>query len=132
MTKEQWKVVETELSGFFGDVTLMCDGFELGLICVNVNRRLEICIFVNGKVEGAWALKDCEERRRFHRPVRISAHSSKFKKSLKDIGKKTLKKHGVDLDEKLTCYTTFWPTFKPLKAHLIKNNPSIELVKVGI
>jgi len=127
MTKQEWARVEAELSSPYGSIKLICDGYELLLHATLVKRRLMIGFFVDDHWKGKWMLEDCEHRRRFFRRTEKSLWNAKSKASLKKAGKKLLKSIGMDPEEKIVSYSSHWPSFRPLKAHLIKNNTSIEL-----
>lgn len=126
MTKEDWDKVEASMNSPYGRITLLCDGYNLTLESGIYKRKLSTIIYVNGVFKGAWILEDCEERRRFFRPVQTLVWRTKFTKGL---SKKSLKNLGIDPKEKRTSHSAEWSSFRALKAHLIKNNTSIELVK---
>jgi hypothetical protein len=127
MTKEEWAEVERKLQSPFGSVDLMCDGYKLTLQVQRDKMRLVIMIYVNGHFKGIW-FDDCEERRRFFRPSTRKLHPAS---SFKGFTKKELKTDWVKktMEKTMTSYSPLWLSFRPLKAHLIKNNTSIELVK---
>ena len=128
-TKEEWKKIEEKLSTPWGQIVLMIDGYELTLSVVRVKPlRYAIMIYVNGVFKGEWGLKDCEERRLFFCPLVRNIWSRKTRKALKNISKKSMKSINMDLDKTAVYYTPFWKSFKSLKAHLLKNNKSIEWI----
>lgn len=129
MTKEEWNKVERSMSSVYGRITLLCDGYRLTLETGLCKRKLVTTIYVNGEWKGAWLLNDCEERRRFFRPVKSLVWKPKI---LKGVSKRTMKAMGIDPKETNTFYDSFWPSFRPLKAHLIKNNTSIELAQESL
>lgn len=123
MTKEDWSKVEASMSSAFGQISLICDGYRLTIQTRIYKRKLSSVPYVNGEFKGIWMTQDCEERRRFFRPVHTLVWK---KKTTKGFSKKTLKSIGIDPDEKRTYYSCEW-SFRALKSHLIKNNTSIEL-----
>lgn len=125
MTKEEWAEVEKKLQSPWGSVDLMCDGYKLTLQVQRDKMRLIIMIFVDGEFKGIW-FNECEERRRFFQPCKRKIYKAK---TFKGFSKRTLKSMQIDPNETITHYRPFWTAFRPLKAHLIKNNTSIELVK---
>jgi hypothetical protein len=127
MTKEEWDKVDAVINNPYRSITLMCDGYKLGLLSSVCKQRVVTMIFVNGEYRGGWSLKDCEERRRFHRRVVHSSYSPKEKVKYRKWGKRMLKEINIDLDRTWESYTCFWTSLRSLKAHLIKNNTSIEL-----
>ena len=124
MTKEDWDKVETSMQSPWGQISLICDGYRLTLQTSLYKRTLTTTPYVNGEWKGAWLLNDCEERRRFFRVVKLLVWRPKF---LKGMSKRTLKSVNIDPKEIRISYNSQWGSFRPLKAHLIKNNTSIEL-----
>lgn len=131
MTQEEWKEVESRLTFLKYPVKLKCDKFEIALVLERIDQFTNgIMVYVNGVFEGRWVTNDCEERRRFLRPVTKSIFSAKHKKSLKKLPKRLRKEMGLpDPETKHTYYHFYWTSFRALKSHLIKNNCDIELVK---
>lgn len=132
MTPRDWKEVEERLAMLYSSgVRLRCDGYEVRLILERVSQfRNAIRVYVGGVFRGKWLLEDCEERRRFLRPVKRSLHSRRSKAALRKIPKRVRRQVGLpDPDAKIVCYSFYWTSFKALKAHLIKHNKSIELVR---
>jgi hypothetical protein len=129
-TAEQWKCAEERLIGSFGHVQLQCDAYTLTLECRLVKpRRYSIYIFIDGWFRGEWLLKDCEERRRFLRPVTRPLHSRKFIGAMKKIyGKKKLPD---DCHRTVTYHHPDWPSFGPLRRHLLNHNKSVRITKIG-
>ncbi len=131
MTKEEWTSVAAALSRPYGRVKLLVDGYTLDLVVACVKPlRFEITFYVDGFFKGEWITTDCEIRRRFTKPMQIARYKPSEKARLvKGFGKRAVKKYFPDLDKKLPWFSPVWPTFGPLKRHLLANNKSIELVK---
>ncbi len=130
MKDADWKHVEETLAILYHPVELDCDGYRLRLELVRIGKmELGICFHVNGSFQGAWVREDCEERRRFFRPIVRPAYTGAFRKSLGKLRKATRKELGVDLEKTFTYYAMHWTSFKSLKRHLVKNNQNIELIK---
>lgn len=133
MTPAEWEFVEAQLSSpFSSPVDLLCDGHELTLDVVKTKPlQYAIHIYVGGVFKGAWCNSKlpCEEQRRFMRCMKSAYYSpSKLAKLAKLFSKKEL----AQMKEKhFTFFTSMWPTFAPLKRHLVANNKSIELVPGG-
>lgn len=73
--------------------------------------------------------EDCEIRRKFYRS---SVRKCMNKNDLKKIGiteKRYEKVMGVK--NEFISYSPYWGSFARLKAHLIKNNSRIELIKAS-
>lgn len=133
MTAEDWKKVEDELGLIFGRVELKVDGYDLSLAIQSAGRlRLIIFPYVNGWHRSEWLMNDCEERRRFMRPVVTHVWpASARRKVTNGLSKANIKRFFPDIDKTFSSYAGYWPSFGPLKRHLIKQNASIDLVKVG-
>ena len=124
-------MVEQRLMDQAQPVGLICDSYHLCLKLGLFRKRMQLVIeiYVNGQIKGEWCTNDCEERKRFLRPVVTSAWSAKARKAMKGISKVRLKRSGLDPNEKITLYYPWWTgaQFKALKSHLIRHNTSIEL-----
>ncbi len=129
MTPAEWKSVEERLASSFGHATLMCDGRRLTLeVRMVAPRRYEIFPFVDGHFKGSWLLEDCEERRRFLRPRTLRLWSpSQRKAHIKTFGLRRARKM-LNIEKATTVWSWGWPSFGPLKRHLVANNEQIELV----
>jgi len=132
-TAEQWQAVHEALMPTYGSAVLDCDGYSLSLNKLQQGESgLAIYPYVNGSFKGKWILEDCEERRRFLRPVSHARYSAKDKKLYQKLDRYLGKK--VDpkkYDVKITYYYWAWPSFASLKRHLIKNNNVIRLVAIN-
>ena len=127
MTREDWKYVEDRLRHAYGSANLICDGYALDLRVFMINDlRYAIWVYVDGWFKGAWCLQDCEERRRFLDAVSLKLWSPRH---FKGIRKSTLKSMNIDMDARSVHYRGWWTSFRRLKAHLVKNNREISLVK---
>jgi hypothetical protein len=137
LTKEQWAQIEKSLSHPWGAARLTVDGYDVKLEVRRVSQRTmkyEIAVFIGGDIKGQWIMRDCDERRRFYRPVVTKVHNKKQRESLLKIPKKTLAKwakenKNFDPDATFIIYSPTWLTFAPLRRHLEANNDSIELVE---
>jgi hypothetical protein len=130
MNKDEWLRVQNKLSHPYGTVRLTVDGYALALQ-VNQIKALKfvIMVYVDGVCKGEWCKGEADEAKRFCRPVTKHLYSpAKQKAMLKGLPKNT-KKFVTDLglDKTFTYYDLYWPTFGPIKRHLIANNKSIEL-----
>ncbi len=131
MTKDDWIKVQNKLSHPYGTVRLTVDGYALALQ-VNQIKALKfvIMVYVDGVCKGEWCKGEADEAKRFCRPVTRYLYSpAKQKAILKGLSKAEAKRFGKDLglDKTFTSYDLYWPSFGPLKRHLIANNKSIEL-----
>lgn len=134
MTKEEWKQVEAALGWPYGTAKLHIDGFEVALgLARAAPLKYVITSYINGHFKGDWLITDCEERRRFLRPVTLHLYTPKKRAELlKRFGKRRLKEWGIDLDRTSTCYRWDWTSFAALRRHLVANNERIELITADI
>ncbi len=127
MSPQDWEALEARLSGAYGFADLLVDGYEITLQVQRAKAlRYEIVVFVNGKYTGAMLLNDCEERRRFFRPVRTCYMS----RELYEIYRKGFGKKRADAERaraKGCYYMPSWLSARALIRHLKKNNTSITL-----
>ena len=128
MTDEQWKEVEKKLVPPFGRVELEVDGYKVTIVAQMVEKmKFSFVVYVNGFIRGEWSMTDCEIRRRFYyeskRSLLTKSEKAKIKKMRKSVREKILGR------TKYSIYLPYWGSFSRLKAHLIKNNQSIELVE---
>lgn len=129
MTKDEWLKVEQALSSPFGHIKLVVDGYDLTLEVRRLTAlKYVILPFVNGWAKGEWLRDKTEEARRFYRPVKRRLYSpAQVKKMTKGLSKSAVKRYFPGLDKVIEHYTFEWPSFAPLKRHLIANNTVIEL-----
>lgn len=116
---------------FYSPVELRCDGYEVALVLTRISQfKNVIKVYVNGVIKGEWLINDCEERRRFFRPVKRSVFTQKQKAAMKKVSKRLRQKVGLpDPDASFTHYAPYWTSFRALKRHLIKHNSDIELIR---
>lgn len=131
MTPDDWKKVESSLSSPYGlGVHLDCDGYKLTLQVAQVKAlRYVIQIYVDGFFKGAWcsAKNPCEEQRRFMRRVDRALHKPKDLAALKRVfSAKQLREMAA---KRYTYFEGHWPSFAPLKRHLVANNKDIKRVE---
>jgi hypothetical protein len=135
MNKEDWKKLENRCYFPHSQAHLMVDGYRL---TIQVERystiTLTFClvVYVNGKIDYQQAKQDCEERRRFWRKKTSRLYSAK---EIASILKGTSKRYQANaikelkLDRTFDQYTPIFLSFSSLKAQLIKNNTSVELIE---
>lgn len=128
MTPAEWDRVESALGTIYGrGVMLDCDGYKLTLQVVPLKPlRWGIHIFVDGEFKGAWcsARNPSEEQRRFCRRIDRPLHSAT---DLAQVKRLFSAKQVRDMKAaRFTYYAGLWPTFAPLKRHLVANNKVIK------
>ncbi|MEG1752767.1 MAG: hypothetical protein RR234_02530 [Christensenella sp.] len=128
MTKEDWAIAEKRTLYSHSGCKLLIDDYEVTVCLVpKTPYKSTIFIYINGTFKGAWLIKDCEERRRFLRPITTSLLKTKDDKEfLKGMSKK--QRESWQDKAKYTYYWPDWSSFASLKKHLIANNTSIELI----
>jgi len=140
-TKEEWDFIIDSLSGIFGSVELLVDGYKVNIVRKRTGKNsLGSTVYVNGYVKGIWMvthkLSDTEfvvpeESKRFYRPsVRSLYKQKEVKRAERECGKRFAKKHGYY--DKLVFYVPEWGSANSLKRHLLKNNHNIELLKEAV
>lgn len=76
MTKDEWLLVKNKLSHPWGLAELMVDGYKLSLRVERAKAlKFVIAPYVSGEFKGAWLRGDCEEAKRFLRPVQVAAYT---------------------------------------------------------
>ncbi|UKH19834.1 hypothetical protein [Actinobacillus pleuropneumoniae] len=126
ISTEQWKEIKEALDGIVGRVKFRYKEHQLTVDVVQVKRALELCVYVDGKIDGAW-LSETHELRPYLEEVwyrkERSLFSAKQKKEYRGlVSKKQLNQKAV----------AFVPTF-PSPTALIrqyKKLEGLELVKI--
>jgi hypothetical protein len=136
ITPEQWKLLQQRLEcGLFGEALLQCDEYTIRLHRMRLKGlKQTIGVFVKQENEyvfkGMWVFEDCDQRRRFFRPVTKFVFPKKFRdqcaKHNRQAKRYKMNDQTVfDHDKKVTFYVCDWPRFAALKKHLIANNKEI-------
>ena len=129
MTNEEWHSVENELKHPPGIVKMNIDGYNVTITHAIV-KPMQYCIavFINGVFEMKWVTEDTDIRRRFCSKHTKSMVTAKDKKKL-NITNRELKR--IKAKYTYDWYEPYWNSFRSMKSHFLKNNDSIELVKIG-
>jgi len=131
MTKDEWLQVQDKLSHPWGSVKLTVDSYALTLQVRQIKPlKYTIMVYVDGEFKGEWMNGEADQAKRFLRPVKSYLYSpAKQKALLKGLSKAQAKIRAEFLcfDKTWCHYEPLWPSFGPLKRHLISNNKSIEL-----
>ncbi|MGS1014086.1 hypothetical protein ACVCL0_09165 [Rhodanobacter sp. UC4450_H17] len=103
---------------------LQCDQYVVALEVQRDKMRMVVMVYVDGHFKGKWMAEDCEERRRFLRPV-IRRPKPYTPKQVKLLGKRWCdaqrEKHTH------TYYLPYWSSVRTLLRHLHKHNSAVEL-----
>lgn len=126
MKREDWQAIEQRLVYPGAQAKLTVDGYGVTLEVHRHKMRMEVMVFVGGVCKGEWISKDCEERRRFFRPV---THRPKPAppKEVKLLGKKWCDAQRAKYTH--TYYLPLWPSVGALRRHFEKHNSSVELAQ---
>lgn len=134
ITKEQWEQVEAELTGSWGHVEMLIDGYKINLKIERVKSlKFTIMTYVNGEWCGKWMIGKSEEGKRFFCPKSSFVLSAKHRTELIKIwgGKRCPKAKLEELNQKITTYWPNWSSVKTMRRHFEKNNTDLSLVKIG-
>jgi hypothetical protein len=126
MKREDWQVIEKRLVYPGASAKLTVDGYAVDLQVELDKMRMIITVYVNGSWKGIWLTTDCEERRRFMRPV-IRRRKPFTPQQIRLLGKKWCEEQR----KPFTYYLPYWPTVGAIRRHFEKHNSSIELVVVA-
>ena len=125
LTAEQWQAVEKLATSLYTHASLLVDGYRLDLQLVPDGPYKNIIfVYMDGKIDWGKLTKDCDERRRFCRPVTKYLLPAKPPKSWKPKEWQRRRRETA-----FTAYYPWWTSFDPLKRHLVKNNHDIEIVE---
>lgn len=124
MTRDDWKDIEKQLVFPGARVTLQRDQFRVDLVVVRLKMRMFIVPYVDGHMRGTHITTECEERRRFMRPV---VRKPKFTaKEEKAYGKRWCATYVKNHTR--TFYTFDWTSVAAIRRHFTKHNVSVERI----
>ncbi len=136
ITKEQWAEIEANLSCAWGSVELKIDGYTVNLV-VEREKSLKYVVmtYVNGEWKGAWMSAEAEsdEAKRFFRKVSRYAFKPKVRAELIKLygGKRCPKVELARINRQVSYFSPVWSSVKDMRRNLVKNNHSLELVRIG-
>ena len=131
MTETDWNSVRNAVERYPNRAALLIDGYRVELLLQAIDPyRSEITVFVNGRIKTEWALGQTEEGREIRRRFYFPSQKCFVQKPKGKPGKKEQQIYR-EMKEKLTVttYLPFWKSFSRLKAHLIRNNTHIEIMR---
>lgn len=133
-TKEEWAEIKERLSGVWGCVDLLIDGYQVSLHRGQVSTNtLGIAMYVDGWSKGEWFVfydedtpKELPEiTKRFCATRKKAKYGAKHVKDMEKIlGKRKCKKNGWY--KKQISHEPWWRTAGPMIAHFKKHNHNIE------
>lgn len=128
MTDEEWEKVEKSLSGTFGYAEFMIDGYTVDVIVQPIGAlKFNLAVYVNKRIAVYTCANDCDIRRRFYYPSKRSHLNAADKQKLKRASK--ARRESITQMYSYTAYLPYWGSFSRMKAHFIRNNQSIRLIK---
>ncbi len=140
VTKEQWEQIEQQLSGSWGRVELVCDGYKIHAIVGRISPlKYGIEVYVDGVIEGAWVLNNdnSEIPRKFLCEKKRFVFGAKYRESLLKMSKSRIwpkeQREGfaARANKTHTHWLPYWTSAKAFCRHIRKTCTAIELVKIG-
>ncbi|WP_321402649.1 hypothetical protein [Maridesulfovibrio sp.] len=131
LTNEDCERIERALdSSDFVMVYLKIDDREITLRWA-LKTRFErmVAILVEGKMESEWAEGNSPESK-YWRSTTGFAYSAKDRKTMKRMSKASLKRRGLNPNERVNYYSPYFTSYKTLLAHL-KSFEDATLTEVG-
>lgn len=138
ITREQWAAVEKELSGLFGKVELLCDGYKVAAQIRTVAKlRQGIVVYVNGALKGEWMKGEAEEARKFLReqkryvlPAKTRDEYQKMAKSRR-YSAEFRQRHAKAATARISIWMPYWTNAQSFCRHLRKTCTDLAVVKIG-
>lgn len=139
ISKEQWKEIETKLSGILGAVDFICDGYKVSAQVHTHKMKLVVSVYVDGFIKGEhiFNMSDSEIPRKFHQEKKRFVFGGKYRalliKKSKTRGTSKEFRDSCIADAKKTS-SHYWPHWSNAAAfcrHIRKTCTSIEIVKIG-
>lgn len=137
INKEQWAEIENRLSGVFGQVELLCDGYKITAAIERIKMKLVVSIYVDGFIKGEWIFNDgnSEIPRKFYKEVKRFVFHAKYRALMvkwskcKYLSKEVRAKYAADATKTRSHWWPNWPNAKAFCRHIRKTCTSIEIVK---
>lgn len=131
MTAEEWQRAEKALDSLFGYVKLQVDQYAVSIHLERIAKhKLALVVYINGIIDWKLIDSDTDERRRFYCRKTKSLLTAKGKAVLKKQTKKFQKEYAAQHQLEYAYWTPYWNSFRSMKSHFIKNNPSIEVIEI--
>lgn len=130
MTKEQWKEAEESIS-LFTPLKFRIDGHDVTIQMQRNNMKLVFAVYVDGFIKGEW-FNDMDKAppicKKVYFLAKMKRYNSTQKRALLKLGKRTLKKMEIDIDECFGYYRSCFGSFRTLKNSWKKNCDNIEWI----
>ncbi|MEW5905123.1 MAG: hypothetical protein AB1722_12370 [Pseudomonadota bacterium] len=139
ITKEQWEQIEANLSGVFGFVELVCDGYKINAQVQQDKMKLVVSVYVDGIMKGEWIFNaaNSEIPRKFHcekkRPACGTIMRAWYLEQSKSRtwSKQERADYAAKAKETTSTWLPYWTSAKAFCRHIRKTCTSIEIVKIG-
>lgn len=140
ISKEQWAEIETRLTGIYGCVDLLCDGYKVGARVELSKMKLVVTVYVDGYIKGEWIFNDSDSEipRKFHQEKKRFISSTKMRawyttqsKSTKLWTKEERHEYAEAAKKTSSHWWPHWPSANAFCRHIRKTCTSIEIVKIG-
>lgn len=139
VTKEQWTAVEKELSGPYGEVELLCDGYKVTAQIYTIAKlRQGIVVYVNGVFKGEWMKGEAEEARKFYRETKHYLYPAKKREEFQKMAKS--RRYSADFRKDLARMATasvsiwvpYWTNANAFTRKLRKTCTEIQVVTIRL
>lgn len=134
LTKEQWQVLENQLSYPLGRVKLRCDGYQISAyVEKSKGLKFEIMVYIDGEFRGVWLNGEDERCLKFYRAIKHYLWRGKLREELKDDLRKRQTKESRDrykemLEEHFFTWVPYWPSASAFFRHIRKTCKQIEVM----
>lgn len=125
LTDADRKLLCKQLSYAHAWVDLDCDGYAVSIRAFQIRPlKYGLLICIGGEFKGTWLLQDCEERRRFMRPICRYL----FKKSIRTTPSHRRLLGRDKIDCKFVRYDAVWLSPRAMLRHFERNNKIIKII----
>lgn len=138
ISKEQWAEIERQLSGSWGHVELICDGYKVSAEIQRIaSLKLGITVFVDGVIKGEWLNDESEIPKKFHqekkRRIAKSPMREWYIKNSKSRlwSKEERANYAAQAKATMSFWYPYWTNAAAFCRHIRKTCTSIEIVKIG-
>lgn len=134
-SKQQWQVIEKQLSFPYSKVELKCDGYQVSAV-VEKSKGLKYCVvvYVDGVYKGEWMDGKHEQPLKFHcKKRRYFLRGKQRQDCLRELNKRGTPAASKEmyrkwLDKYHEYWMPFWPSAKSFCRHIQKTCTQIELI----
>lgn len=138
ISKEQWVEIEKQLSGSWGRVELICDGYGVDAVISRIAPlKLRITVFVDGVIKGEWLNDESDIPKKFHQEKKRFLSKPDMRKwyiknsKSKLWSKEERAEYAAKAKKTMSFWYPYWTNAKAFCRHIRKTCTSIEIVKIG-